>query len=81
VKSPLFESLSALLGVIILLFLILPLASITIGTSPSEILKTLTEKEVIESIAVTFWSALIATVFGTITGIPRVHGELLALPL
>ena len=72
-KSPLFESLSALLGVIILLFLILPLASITIRTTPSEILKTLTEKEVIESIAVTFWSALIATVFGTITGIPLAY--------
>lgn len=62
-----------LLGVVILLFIFLPLFTITISSSPSELLDTLRQGEVRGAILLSLYAALLATVIGFVLGIPLAY--------
>lgn len=65
-----FNLLFSLLGILILLFILLPIAKLLLTTEPTLLIKTAFEKEVINSIALTITSALWATLVVCIFGIP-----------
>lgn len=59
-----------LLGGLILLFIIAPLASMFLATTPNQLFETSQDKEVINSIWLTLWVSFAATVFFSIGAIP-----------
>ncbi len=61
------------LGGLVLLFIIAPLASLLIHSSPAEITETLVDKEVGESIVLTLWSSMLATVIFAFFAIPLAY--------
>ena len=61
------------LGGLILLFIIAPLASLLIHSSPAEISETLIDIEVRNSIAITLWSSMLATVIFSFFAIPLAY--------
>jgi molybdate/tungstate transport system permease protein len=62
-----------LAGVIILLFIILPIFSIIIGTNPNILFETFKDKEVQRSLLLTLYAGVLATLFGLIFGIPLAY--------
>lgn len=62
-----------LLGTVILLFIFIPLAKTLFSSSPSLLWETLLEGEVISSIWLTLYTALIATVVGLLLGVPLAY--------
>lgn len=58
------------LGGLLLLFIIAPLAGLVLHSSPSEISETIIDKEVRNSIALTLWSGMLATVISAFFAIP-----------
>jgi len=50
-----------LLGGLVLLFIIAPLAGLFFATTPNELFETSKENEVIESIWLTLWTAMLGT--------------------
>jgi molybdate/tungstate transport system permease protein len=60
----------AVLGAILVVFVMLPLASTLVGTSPRELLLTLTDREVLGALWLTLVAATIATLFALVTGVP-----------
>jgi len=65
-----FNLIFSLLGALILLFILLPIARLLLTTEPAILIKTAMEKEVINSIVLTITSALWATLVVCIFGIP-----------
>jgi molybdate/tungstate transport system permease protein len=61
------------LGLIIVLFLAVPLAKMIFGSNPRILLETLTDGQVINSIWLSLYSALIATAVGCILGVPLAY--------
>jgi len=59
-----------LLGGLVLLFIIAPLAGLFFATTPNELFETSKENEVIESIWLTLWTAMLGTTVFAIAGIP-----------
>ncbi len=62
-----------LAGGALLIFLIAPLASTLLSTTPAAFWSTLHDPEVLGSIRLTFLAALAATVFGLLTGAPLAY--------
>lgn len=62
-----------LLGAVILLFIFLPLFTMTVSSSPSQLLDTLRQGEVAGAILLSLYAALLATVVGFILGIPLAY--------
>lgn len=58
------------LGGLVLLFIIAPLAGMFLATSPKEFIETATEKEVAESIWLTLWTSMLATIIFAIAAVP-----------
>jgi molybdate/tungstate transport system permease protein len=58
------------LGLIILLFIAIPLGKIIFGSDPQILLETITDGQVLSSIWLTLYSALIATAVGCFLGVP-----------
>ena len=58
------------LGGLLLLFIILPLFSILLGTTPQTLWLALIDAEVLRSIGLTFGAAAIATLLAIVTGVP-----------
>lgn len=58
------------LGGLVLLFIIAPLAGMFLKTSPAEFINTAAEKEVAESIWLTLWTSMLATLIFAIAAIP-----------
>lgn len=58
------------LGGLLLLFIIAPLAALLLNSSPSEISETIIDKEVRDSIYLTLWSGMLATVISAFFAIP-----------
>jgi molybdate/tungstate transport system permease protein len=58
------------LGGLLLLFIVLPLISILLGTTPQDFWSALTEPEVLRSISLTFGAAALATLIAAATGVP-----------
>jgi molybdate/tungstate transport system permease protein len=65
-----FNILFSVLGGMLLLFIVLPLLSILLGTTPQNVWSALTDPEVLRSIAVTLGAAAVATALAALTGVP-----------
>lgn len=61
------------LGGIVLLFLIAPLLGLIVHSSASEISKTLFDQEVAQSIKITLWSSMLATLIFAVFAIPLAY--------
>jgi molybdate/tungstate transport system permease protein len=68
-----FNLLFSIAGGVVLLFIILPLASTLLSTTPSAFLNSFSDPELLKSIGLTFGAALIATAFGLFTGVPLAY--------
>ena len=62
-----------LLGALILLFVFIPLAKTVFSSSPGLLWQTLREPEVLNSIWLTLYTALLATVVGLLLGVPLAY--------
>lgn len=62
-----------LLGSILILFIAWPLMKTVISSSPAQILETIGDSEVQQSILLTFYSAFLATVIAFVCGIPLAY--------
>jgi molybdate/tungstate transport system permease protein len=63
----------SLLGLIILLFIAIPLGKMILGSNPGILLKTFLDTQVINAICLTLYAALIATIFGCLLGVPLAY--------
>jgi molybdate/tungstate transport system permease protein len=68
-----FDLFFGALGSLLLLFIILPLIGILLGTTVDSFLLALTDPEVLNSISLTFGAALISTALAALTGIPLAY--------
>lgn len=68
-----FLALFGLLGGVMALFVVLPLASTLLGTSPDALLETLVDEEIARSLGITFLGAAIATALAVVTGLPLAY--------
>lgn len=62
-----------LAGLLLLGFIVLPLLSTVLATSPAALWETLGDSEVMTSLALTFYSAALATLLAAATGIPLAY--------
>ena len=72
-KLRLFDLLLILLGGLLVVFVILPLASTLLAITPRSFSQALTDGEVYRSISLTFGAAVIATGLGLVTGVPLAY--------
>jgi molybdate/tungstate transport system permease protein len=75
-KKPIFSGMTVtfvLLGLVILLFIAIPLIKMIFGVDPEILWDTLLTPEVMDSIWLTLYSALIATAIGCLMGIPLAY--------
>lgn len=63
----------AVLGSVLLLFILLPLLSMLLGTSPAAMWQALTDAEVLSSLGLTFYAGAWATFLAVITGVPLAY--------
>jgi molybdate/tungstate transport system permease protein len=68
-----FNLVFSILGGLLILFVILPLISTLLSTTPLEFLKSFADPEVLKSILLTFGAALIATFLALVTGVPLAY--------
>jgi len=69
-KNQFFNIIFSALGGLLLLFIILPLISILLGTTPQTLWLALVDAEVLRSIVLTFGAAAVATLLAAFTGVP-----------
>jgi molybdate/tungstate transport system permease protein len=69
-RNQFFNIVFSMLGGLLLLFIVLPLISILLGTTPQTLWLTLTDAEVFRSIILTFSAAAVATLLAVFTGVP-----------
>jgi len=62
-----------LLGLLILLFIFIPIFKTVISSSPGTLWDTLRDEEVYLSILLTIWAGLLATIVGLILGVPLAY--------
>lgn len=62
-----------LAGGLLIVFIVLPLFSTLLSTSPQVLFETISDREVIDSIRLTFFAALIATLLVSVTGLPLAY--------
>ena len=72
-KSLLFNFIFSFLGGLLLLFIILPLVSTLLGTTPDRFWLALTDPEVLRSFGLTFGAAAAATGLALLTGVPLAY--------
>ena len=74
-RNPLSGTRRALagLGALLLAFLVLPLLTILLGSSPASLVATAVDPQVLRTVRVTFGSAAIATLLGLVTGVPLAY--------
>jgi molybdate/tungstate transport system permease protein len=63
----------SLLATLLLLFVLLPVVATFLGTSPEALIDTLSQQDVLQSVALTFYAALLATLFALFTGVPLAY--------
>jgi len=66
----LFNIIFSVLSGMLLLFIVLPLISILLGSTPYSLWLALTDPQVLDSIGLTFGAAAVATLLAIITGVP-----------
>jgi molybdate/tungstate transport system permease protein len=69
-KNQFFNIVFSLLGGLLLLFIILPLISILLRSTPQTLWFALVDAEVLRSISLTFGAAAVATLLAIVTGVP-----------
>ena len=69
-RVPWFEWVAAILGSVLLLFIIAPLLGMILASTPSEVAEAAVDKQVRESIQLTLGAAGVATVICAIFGVP-----------
>jgi molybdate/tungstate transport system permease protein len=72
-KNWFFNVLFSLAGSLLVLFVILPLVSTILATTPAAFLKSFGDPEVLHSIGLTFGAAAIATALALATGVPLAY--------
>jgi molybdate/tungstate transport system permease protein len=72
-KNLTFNILFSLAGGLLILFIVLPLVSTLLSTTPATFLKSFSDPEVLQSIGLTFGAAAIATSLALVTGIPLAY--------
>lgn len=72
-KSFGFNLVFSLLGSLVVLFIILPLISTLLSTTPIEFINSFTDSQVLRSIGLTFAAGLTATLLATFTSIPLAY--------
>jgi molybdate/tungstate transport system permease protein len=72
-KKLFFNILFSLAGSLLILFVVLPLVSTVLATTPVAFLKSFTDPEVLHSIGLTFGAAAIATALALTTGVPLAY--------
>ena len=72
-KSFLFNLLFSIAGGLLILFIVLPLASTLLSTTPSALIASFSDPEVLNSIGLTFGAAAIATSLALATGVPLAY--------
>jgi len=70
IKNNLFSWILMLLSSLVLLFILAPLAGLFLHTSGSDLLETVTDKEVLQSIWLTLWVSFAATLVFAIGSVP-----------
>jgi molybdate/tungstate transport system permease protein len=74
IRKTLFFNLAfACLGGVLLLFIVLPLASTVLNTTPEQLWGTVTDAEVLRSLGVTFGAGATATIVALLTGVPLAY--------
>lgn len=69
-RNLLFNIVFSLLGGMLLLFIILPLLSILLGSTPQSLWLALNDPQLLRSISLTFSAAAVATLLALVTGVP-----------
>jgi molybdate/tungstate transport system permease protein len=72
-KKLLFDLLFSFAGGLLLLFIVLPIISTMLSTTPTGFLQAFTDPEVLRSIGLTFGAAAISTALALITGVPLAY--------
>lgn len=72
-KALFFNITFSMLGGMLLLFIVLPLISILLGTTPQTLWLALLDAEVLRSISLTFGAAAVATLLAVFTGVPLAY--------
>jgi molybdate/tungstate transport system permease protein len=72
-KSLLFNIVFSIAGGMLILFIVLPLLSTLLSTSPADFLASFSDPEVLKSIWLTFGAAAIATALALATGVPLAY--------
>ena len=72
-KNQLFNFIFAFLGGLLLLFIVLPLVSTLLGTTPERFIEALLDPEVLRSVWLTFAAAAVATGLALVTGVPLAY--------
>jgi molybdate/tungstate transport system permease protein len=72
-KNLLFNGLFSLAGSLLVLFVVLPLVSTILSTTPAAFLNSFGDPEVLHSIGLTFAAAAIATALALLTGVPLAY--------
>ena len=68
-----FNILFSILGGLLVLFVVLPLVSTVLSTTPAAFLNAFGDPEVLKSIGLTFGAALISTTIALVTGVPLAY--------
>jgi molybdate/tungstate transport system permease protein len=72
-KQLIFNLVFSLAGGLLVIFVVLPLVSTLLSTTPAEFIKSFGDPEVLQSIGLTFGAAAIATALAMVTGVPLAY--------
>jgi molybdate/tungstate transport system permease protein len=72
-KNLVFNALFSLAGGLLVIFVVLPLVSTLLATTPAAFLMSFADPEVLHSIGLTFGAAAIATALAFVTGVPLAY--------
>lgn len=72
-KRLIFNLIFSIAGGLLVVFVVLPLISTLLSTTPAEFIKSFSDPEILQSIGLTFGAAAIATMLALVTGIPLAY--------
>ncbi len=72
-KRLIFNLIFSLAGGLLVVFVVLPLVSTLLSTTPADFIKSFGDPEVLQSVSLTFGAAAIATALAMVTGVPLAY--------
>ncbi|MGA2503883.1 MAG: ABC transporter permease [Anaerolineales bacterium] len=72
-KRLIFNLIFSLAGGLLVVFVVLPLVSTLLSTTPADFIKSFGDPEVLQSVGLTFGAAAIATALAMVTGVPLAY--------